>query len=71
MGVNVTINTDNRTVSDVTINQEYQKLKNQLNFTIEDFFKCNINALEASFISEEEKERLKGILKAGYEKYLK
>lgn len=54
-GVKVTINTDNRTVSNITISEEYIRLKNSFNFTIKDFNNMNINAINASFLTEEEK----------------
>lgn len=53
----VTINTDNRTVSNITLTEEYEKLNKYFNFGIEDFKKLNINAINASFLSEEEKSK--------------
>lgn len=53
----VSINTDNRTVSNTTLTKEYNLLK-IINFTEEDFIKMNIDALRKAFISEEEKEEL-------------
>ena len=58
-GLNVCINTDNKTVSNISLNEEYFKLYTNFNFNIEDFKKMNINALESSFLSEEEKKELK------------
>ena len=58
----ITINTDNRTVSNTTLNKEYDILHKYFNLTNEDFLNFNINALNASFISEEEKEQYKNIL---------
>lgn len=57
-GINVCINTDNTTISNITLNEEYQKLQNTFGFTTEDFKKMNINAINAAFISEKEKEEL-------------
>jgi len=54
-GVIVTINTDNRTVSDTTLEREYQLLRTTHGFTDEDFLRCNLNAALAAFISPEEK----------------
>lgn len=61
-GLKVSINTDNKTVSNITLNDEYLKLYNTFNFSIEDFKKMNINALESSFLTEEEKEEIRKIL---------
>lgn len=54
----VTVNTDNRTVSNITLQKEYEKLSNYFNFTPEDFKKMNINAVKAAFLTEEEKQKL-------------
>lgn len=58
-GLKVCINTDNKTVSNVTLNEEYYKLHNTFGFTIEDFNAMNLMAIDGAFLSEEEKEDLK------------
>lgn len=58
-GVLCTINTDNRTVSNTTLDKEYFLLQNMLGFTDEDFRMCNLSAIEAAFISDEEKDELR------------
>ena len=62
-GVLVTINTDNRTVSNITLSDEYEKLSKYFGFKIEDLKKMNINAIKASFLSNVEKEKLIKIFK--------
>lgn len=62
-GVNVSINTDNRTVSNTTLNKEYQLLLDNFDFTIEDIKKININSLKHSFLNEEEINDLVDLLK--------
>lgn len=59
MNVNVCINTDNRTVSNITLEDEYNKLKETFNFTNEDFLKMNLMAIEASFAQDKEKLKTK------------
>lgn len=54
----ISINTDNRTVSNITLCEEYKKLKNTFNFSIDDFIEMNINAIKYSFMSEIEKKEL-------------
>lgn len=54
-GVSISINTDNRTVSNVTLNSEYELLYKTFNFTENDFNNMNINAIKHAFISDEEK----------------
>jgi len=57
-GIKVCINTDNRTISNITLCEEYQKLQDTFGFTIEDFKEMNRNAINAAFISQEEKQEL-------------
>lgn len=54
----VTVNTDNRTVSNITLTEEYEKLIKYFNFTLEDIKKMNIWAIQNSFLSSKEKELL-------------
>lgn len=61
-GVRITINTDNRTVSNITLSEEYNKLANNFNFTIQDFKSININAINSSFLDENEKKQLLEII---------
>ncbi len=58
-GVLLTINTDNRTVSDITLEKEYKDLKNELGFTEQELYQFNLNAINAAFISEKEKKKLR------------
>lgn len=62
-GLNICINTDNKTVSNITLNEEYLKLYNTFNFTIKDFKQMNINAIKNSFLTKEEQEELIKIMK--------
>lgn len=55
----ICINTDNRTVSNITLTEEYQKLHTVFHFTKQDFINMNYNAIEASFLTEKEKNELK------------
>ena len=57
-GINICINTDNSTVSNIDLNNEYLKLHNILNFDLEDFKKINIMSINNAFISNKEKESL-------------
>lgn len=52
------INTDNTTISNITLSEEYQKLQDIFGFTIEDFKTMNRNAINGAFISQEEKQEL-------------
>lgn len=54
----VCINTDNKTVSNISLNEEYLKLFNTFNFNIEDFINMNKYGVEASFLSPVDKIKL-------------
>lgn len=54
----VCINTDNKTVSNITLTEEYIKLHNTFNFTINDFINMNKYAIEKAFINDKEKNEL-------------
>lgn len=56
--VKICINTDNKTVSNISLTNEYIKLYNTFNFNIDDFIKMNKYAIEKAFISEQEKKEL-------------
>lgn len=58
-GIKITINTDNRTVSDTTMTKEYNILSDKFNLSYEEYKKMYYNAIEASFANKEIKERLK------------
>lgn len=62
-GVGVTINTDNTTVSNTSLEKEYKFLMDKLNFSIEEILMLIDNSIEAAFISREEKESLIEIMK--------
>ncbi len=49
-GVSLSVNTDTRTITNISLNKEYQRLQEVFGWTREDFFTCNANALEAAFI---------------------
>lgn len=61
-GCKICINTDNRTVSNITLTQEYQKLIENFSFTINDFCNWNINAIDYAFLTKEEKDQLKRVI---------
>ena len=62
-GVKITINTDNMTVSNTSIYDEYKFLKQNFGFTNKDIIKTINNAIDVAFISEKEKEELRQLLK--------
>ncbi|WP_080034969.1 adenosine deaminase [Streptococcus mutans] len=65
-GAKITINTDNRTVSNTNLTKEYQLFVDYFGTSLVDFYHFNQNAIEASFASEAEKAELLAELKKAY-----
>ena len=63
IGLNISINTDNRTVSNITLNEEYSLLKRYFKFSDNDLKNININAMKHSFASNYIKKRIIELLK--------
>lgn len=57
-GVSVGVNTDSRTMGNLTLNEEYQRLHRAFGWDVADFLRCNRNALSAAFIPNEIRARL-------------
>ena len=58
LNIPISINTDNSTVSNITLTEEYIKLSNYFNFTLNDYKEMNKNAIKHSFLTKEEQEEL-------------
>ncbi len=65
-GISMSVNTDARTISDTTLNNEYGILQRQFNWDLTHFMKCNLEAIKHSFISEEKKAALREKIISGY-----
>lgn len=65
-GVSMSINTDAKTISNVTLTSEYQLLKEVFAWQKEHFLKCNLEAIQHAFISEEKKESLREKIQRAY-----
>jgi adenosine deaminase len=65
-GVSVSINTDARSLVNISLTEEYFKLMKVFGWEIPDFYKCNQNALNHAFISDYEKKFLLTELATGY-----
>ena len=62
-GNSLSINTDGRTISNVSLIEEYQNLNRYFNWQKEHFLRVNQYAIDAAFCEEETKEKLHKILK--------
>jgi len=56
--VSLGISTDGRSLSNITLSEEYIKLADTFNWSAEQFQICNINSLSHAFISQDEKDKL-------------
>ena len=62
----MSINTDARTISNVTLAHEYQLMEKVFNWNKEHFKKCNLEAIDYSFASDAIKQKVRGIIEAAY-----
>jgi adenosine deaminase len=65
-GVSMSINTDARTISDVTLDSEYNTLEKIFGWTKEHFRRCNLEAIDHAFVEERLKQRLRRQIEEGY-----
>jgi adenosine deaminase len=57
-GVSVGVNTDGRTLANVSLSEEYKNLISTFNWGIEHLMKCNLNAISKAFLPESDKKIL-------------
>lgn len=65
-GLSVGINTDARTVTDITLTQEYEKLHTVFGWQPDHFLRCNLAALQAAFVPQSLKQTLTDRVIEGY-----
>lgn len=65
-GISLSVNTDGRTTSNLSLSEEYEKLQETFGWDKDHFLKCNLNAVEAAFIPFDKKARLKDRLREAY-----
>jgi adenosine deaminase len=65
-GVSMSISTDARTITPVTLADEYALLEKTFNWQKEHFLKCNLEAVSHSFVDEATRQMLKEKILAGY-----
>lgn len=66
-GVSVGVNTDDRTITHITLSEEYAKLHQTFGWDTNDFYQCNRSALKAAFIPDDVRNKLLARLADGYE----
>jgi adenosine deaminase len=65
-GVSLNVNTDCRTLTPVTLTDEYEHLSQHFRWTQDDFLRTNLMGLRAAFVDEAEKTQLSVKLQAAY-----
>ncbi len=65
-GLSLSVNTDGRTLCNITLVQEYEKLHHVFGWDKTSFLQCNLYAIRAAFLSEAEKQRLESQLRDEY-----
>jgi adenosine deaminase len=63
-GVSLSVSTDCRSITDVSLGQEYDRLRAAFGWTGADFHRCNVAALEAAFVEDDVRKRLLAALDA-------
>lgn len=67
-GLSVGINTDGRTLANVSLTNEYEKLIKTFNWGFDHLKKCNLNAISKAFLPESDRKLLREIVIDSYDK---
>jgi len=65
-GISMSVNTDARAISDTTLTREYQLLQEEFDWGKAHFLKCNLEAIEHAFASDEVKAALRAAIIKAY-----
>jgi adenosine deaminase len=65
-GISMSINTDGRTISNVTLKDEYESLQEIFNWSSDHLLKCNLEAVEHAFVDDEIKKDLRKKIMDGW-----
>lgn len=69
-GIKVSVNSDDPSMFDTDMNNEYLQLYWKLHFTIPELFQFTLNAVDSSFVSEEERVRMHESLVEEYQRLM-
>ena len=65
----VTLNTDNRLMSDTTMTKEFEAARDTFGLSLEDFEKMTINAMKSAFLPYDQRcDLIYSVIKPGYAK---
>jgi len=65
-GISLGVNTDTRTITPITLTQEYDQLHQFFGWSKQQFLQCNLFALQAAFLSDDKKKVLEQRLQKAY-----
>lgn len=65
-GVSMSVNTDSKTISNITLSGEYQLLEKTFQWNSSHFKKCNLEAIDHSFANEDVKTKIRNIIEEAY-----
>jgi adenosine deaminase len=65
-GVSLGISTDTRTITNITLQEEYRKLAAHFGWDRQQFLRCNLDAIRAAFAPQAVKDRIEAQLLAAY-----
>lgn len=65
-GISLSVNTDARTITDITLTEEYEKLHQFFGWDKQHFLRCNMQALRAAFLPEPVRQELMARLEESY-----
>jgi adenosine deaminase len=65
-GVPLGINTDARTITNISLSEEYRRLHNQFGWGNAEFLACNLESLRAAFVEESVKRAISQKLVSAY-----
>ncbi|WP_167995830.1 adenosine deaminase [Arthrobacter pigmenti] len=67
LGFNITVNTDNRLMSGVTLTDEFELLVETFDYDLDDLLELTLNAVEAAFLPLESRTALAELIGQGYD----
>ncbi len=67
LGFNITVNTDNRLMSGVTLTDEFELLVETFDYDLDDLLEFTLNAVEAAFLPLESRTALAELIAQGYD----
>ena len=65
-GISLSVNTDTRTISNVTLDEEYQTLANVFGWDLDQLLGCNLEAISHAFTDKKTKEKLRRTIRKAY-----